>query len=790
MESLDPSPDDFFQDIEEGEPYRPARDATAHSTITNPFYATFRQYLEFVLSHRESRDWTDDDFESLYTVRRLATPGMPSDAPQERTSRYAGRLEADILAWLQNDNNTKALTLTGLTGVGKTTLLHYVFKGPLSPALSRYVAVMVDVREVPNNASPHDIYLLLVAQLRTTLLSLCHNDPSEAWTREAAALHGEEHMTQAQLLTFLTERISGAVALLAANDRRLVVVLDNLDQNTPESVASVLALSRILCLRTGCRIIVAMRPPVYWTQTERYVDADGFVRRTMVVRPPDLALIIRARLKSALTSRQPGNPRSFVITAAGFLPVQVSRSQVVEMCDRILGYYLTERVQQAIVFDLCRFDLRKAFRVILAFLKNRRLALDGFLIRHLTGAPEPATPPPRAQKSKLMVFIDGVMHEDRSYYRERGSHTEDNMVMNVFDSSLKSVGRCNTWQYRLLSILLWEGGLVSIAQLRAAATRLGIEPESLLRSLQRLLQFGLIYSPDTECEARRIGNVRISSAGVFYVRTLLSHPDYLYAVICDTPLRHCGVTQAGGLFADDDEGGARTYDLRMPSIVELLKHLRDADREEVEVVDDLHITWYGNLIEASGFLSNRVFRLVCRLLEQGLTSRHAGVRTCAAWWQRVVLNHEVLNGTLLRTQYDERLDVCRPQRHKRRRIVTDVDLGEMGNARIQLTRDPMGDSCRLSVDWLPGNSDLAQRGLGAYVSLDHGRLLGGRAYVGFDVTSPEARILSDEIRQKRLGGQGHEVRVASEGEVSGHVVFTVQGEVISVASICDGLVAG
>jgi hypothetical protein len=135
-------------------------------------------------------------------------------------------------------------------------------------------------------------------------------------------------------------------------------------------------------------------------------------------------------------------------------------------------------------------------------------------------------------------FLKSVMLGDRRFYKESMSP-----IMNVFDRGADRHSSHFT-AIRLLRLLLSrraenssEGrGYVDISQVALAFEETFDNEEDFLRNADRLIKWQLIETDTRSTEAAKGASyIRVTSAGWYYVRNLVSSFAYLDLVLQDTP---------------------------------------------------------------------------------------------------------------------------------------------------------------------------------------------------------------------------------------------------------------
>lgn len=619
---------------------RVSRDSAAEHLRFNVLYKTFEPYFEAVLAAGNSAEWGPSELRDLYTCRRLSEHAewSLSDAITGlhltlSNSQLIGETEAAVLRWLFAANGPRVLTVLGLTGIGKTTLLRYLFfyLPTIIPELNEFVPVHVDMRSTVTQPCEQDVLIAIATALtRThhfqdgTTLSMVpdtHQVLRElSQDNEPASRVAFDHLI--------------TVAARIASPRRLVFILDNVDQLSPEAVGYVLNTARILDIRHRIHAAVAMRPTVFWSDVEHHLDREAFVKHSVTVRPPDLGELLSRRLTLSFQGDTDA-PSRFLLTARSRIPVELNSQAIERLFTKISGFFLSPEVQTTITCKLCNYDTRRAFTAIRGYLKYRDLPVhefaDEFLLSEVGLRQEQSHLPKRFQ-----CLIQGVMSEDRLYYRERvPDERRRHVILNLFGSGHRDVGVHNVIQYRWLCLLGWKSALVKQRWCIGALQHVGYDSSLCVDALERLLAFGLVVSPQTESVVSRAEQLRITSTGRYYLETLCSEHGYLYNVATDVPLNHLEWAAASPTSSALPNPG-QDYRLRVMSLVELFLHVSAAEERELLSRGCSGVPWWSEMLRSTSLLSTQLMRGIEQLLSNGTRSSRRGIAAAA---QRIVDQH-------------------------------------------------------------------------------------------------------------------------------------------------------
>ncbi len=214
-------------------------------------------------------------------------------------------------------------------------------------------------------------------------------------------------------------------------------------------------------------------------------------------------------------------------------------------------------------------------------------------------------------------FVKSVMLGDRRYYKE-----SESPIMNVFDcGSERNSSHFTT--LRLLSLLLAhrgesspEGqGYVDIGRITAAFEDRFDNREDCLRSLERLVTRQLAET-DTRSSASLKGanQVRVTSAGWYFVRFLISRFAYLDLVLQDTPISNDEVeadlrrsVEAVDNLGDREEEKLQRIEARFDRVGKFIKYLEGEEKSERDRL---------KLREVDSILSQAIVAGICERFER------------------------------------------------------------------------------------------------------------------------------------------------------------------------------
>lgn len=730
---------------------------------SNGLFVQLQSVLDPAVLPRAAHEIPRREWDSFYTTTRIH-----SGSPQELSALKArlppslavldeqtlGYLEADLLDWLFNWTAHKVLTVVGVRGTGKSSLLRHVYLNllPHVPIESRPTSIFIDLYSWSKDVTSIELALHIIDEVRLIAASEDQSDVrslqqrgSELRSRLLSGFRGGEKAESRAILRELCLAVLGKRSLQA---KALVFVFDNCDQLKDDDVEAVLETVKFLTTVPGVAVNIALRPFVLRTQLERNFDNGAFIWPSISVPPPDLRALIGRRLDYML-DHQSVNVGPILVAVDSGLPIEFSTPR--QAIDCLLEFLLVANVQELITHHLCASDLRRALRGIRSLLRSPSLPIanfrDWFIESHMSVGRH------RGERRVHHYVVDGVMNDTYEYYREPRPNNES-VVANVFDPRGAGHMLAHIAQFRLFTVLDWKGGLVPLVWIRAAMVRLGYSEVLVDRLIERALAFSLVQSPEGEL-ADRCREVRLSASGQYYLNTLFSDPNYIFNVIVDVPLPHALWESTSSHFAK-----------RMSSIAELVHLIAAEERIELATVHPEAQEWYADVLRVHGSCATRVLAAHDHLLKRALNSDKPGVVEEARRLHGV--NSEALAASVRRLAVAQ-LAVGRTKRRAAESSsgrVHAIDLRFGRNGRALLSVPTFISASRQSYIQvsLTKPSEMVDDDISVFVELDNATSPSGRiqtrrcalvTFAGTGVVNPaEQRIMVDahESHEHQLRG--------------------------------------
>jgi hypothetical protein len=307
----------------------------------------------------------------------------------------------------------------------------------------------------------------------------------------------------------------------------IVLFIDNVDQLPPAYQSQIFLLAQRVTRTIGAVTIAALREESYYTVSMQRTFT-AYTTRKFHIASPRFRQLIGKRIEYALNvlNRNPTEVRE--ILSSG---MDLHQKPLAEFL-KIVEFSIFEQNRNIARFieSICFGNMRLALQMFATFLTSGVTDVDKMLrIYQREGAYFVA----------FHEFIKSVMLGDRRYYSESGSP-----IMNVFDCGSERNSSHFTG-IRILRILLEHRGEYTPqgqGYLDVGAIVMRFEDvfdnrEDVVRTLNRLVARQLVETNTRSTEnIAGASHVRITSAGWYYQRYLVSSFPYLDLVLQDTPL--------------------------------------------------------------------------------------------------------------------------------------------------------------------------------------------------------------------------------------------------------------
>lgn len=432
----------------------------------------------------------------------------------------------------------RPIILLGDVGVGKSIFLKHLFRIEAKDLLDKTTVFYVDflkhsglIEDVPEHIvqvisktlrESHDIDLNdrrfvravynkeINSFKRGIFGELEDSDPAEYRRREISML--AEHLADS------FEHVRRALSYLQSSSGfGFVIALDNVDQHTSSFQEQIFIAGQSLAETWPSAVFMSLRPDTFHESRRSGVLA-AYQPRVFTVSPPRSDQVITKRLEFARkelieAGRLPGFPAGLTLDSENLLVY----------IDVLIDAFAENDQLIELVDNLSSGNTRRALDFISTFVGSGYVQTSRILEVHRTG---------KSYVIPLHEFVRAILYGDHKYYDPQTSP-----VPNLF-----TVSSSDKKEHFLLGILLASvqsrgenepGGFADMELVVNQAQSLDYLPEQIAFHVERADESGLIEISDRG-DAGQF--VRITPAGGYLHKKLVSNFAYVDAVVVDTPI--------------------------------------------------------------------------------------------------------------------------------------------------------------------------------------------------------------------------------------------------------------
>ena len=536
-------------------------------------------------------DQTDSSLDSLIRdlPQKYLTDANVVDlqAGAKGKTALSHRMEADVKA-----ARPGAYVLTGGVGSGKTTFMTR-FAHITERDLIRNYAVWVSIDFLPIgnvDASQIDLELRKFAYQRIRAALVSEYSESLISTGEQVREMFADEINEARLtrLHGLDENesewtaavniivdglfnnderfVTAAVRVLARRGRRIVIVLDNTDQQGEAFQTKVFLLSQKLSADFGALCVVALREEKFFAAFRRGIF-NAYGDRRFHIGSPHLKLVLAKRLEY-------GRKKFAGLAAEG---TDALASDDLAQIDALLHALIQSTTHKnanivRMLASVSNGNMRYALDMFREFLSSGNTNVEKII--HIVNREGGYIVP-------FHEFAKSAILGSRKYYKSSVSH-----AVNVFKQS-DALGASHMTACRILARLsAAEGaasphgeGFVSVADLqREFRTSFGYA-DDLVQWVGELLRRNLIESEPPRVAALSSADaLRINASGAYYWRYLVRSFAYMDLVFVDTPIADAAVVRKLATMADLTDMTVRYERVRL-----FIDYLQRKEADEISI---------------------------------------------------------------------------------------------------------------------------------------------------------------------------------------------------------------
>lgn len=302
--------------------------------------------------------------------------------------------------------------------------------------------------------------------------------------------------------------------------RQIVIFLDNVDQRTIEFQEDVFLMGQAFAQNWPSTVFLALRPDTF-AQSRSSGSLSAYQPRVFTIDPPRVDRVIQKRLDFALiklreTGRLPSFPRGLQLGSERLEKYMHMLKQAVDGNEELIEF----------VDNMSNGNIRAALDFVASFVGSahvdsekifRALERDGRYIL------------PRHE------FMRAVIYRDNEHF-----DPDDSPVLNVFDLS-SADAREHFLVLLLLALVERSGtvggteGFVGVEDVHKQIQPFGFSDRQIGAALERSLSKSLLATPK-KVGLEAFSRVRITSAGAYTAKRLVTLFAYVDAMVVDTPI--------------------------------------------------------------------------------------------------------------------------------------------------------------------------------------------------------------------------------------------------------------
>lgn len=450
----------------------------------------------------------------------------------------------------------RPIILLGDVGVGKSIFLKHLFRIESKDLLDKTVVFYVDflkhsglIDEVPDlvvqvvsdtlrtehkidiseRQFVRSVYNKELNEFKRGIFGeLEESDPGEYRKREIEMLASHIDKSYEHVRRSLTH-------LQSSRGLNFVITLDNVDQHQASFQEQIFIAGQSLADTWPCAVFMSLRPDTFHESRKTGALA-AYQPRVFTVSPPRSDQVIVRRLEFAKKELQqfgrlPGFPTGLTLDS----------TSLVIYIDVLLDAFKNNHQLVELVDNLSSGNTRKALDFVSTFVGSGYVQTSRILDAHKTGRPYVVP---------IHEFIRAILYGDHMYYDPATSP-----VPNLFALSSNDAR-----EHFLLPMLLAlvqalgereSGGFIDLRTCVDKLQALGFTPGEIDFHLQRSVRNGLVEQTDLG-DAGHL--VRVTAAGGYLHKKLVSNFAYIDAVVVDTPVLDA---TARGLIRDVRDIGDR-----------------------------------------------------------------------------------------------------------------------------------------------------------------------------------------------------------------------------------------
>jgi hypothetical protein len=550
----------------------------------------------------------NEEFEALLLDRLPSFVSGPNVISVDSQNAFQ-KFQSSINQYLARQRQGQTLLVVGKVGVGKTMFLLRFFKEGFersSESKNQTVSFFIDFRQA--GLDPQKIPELVYSRLREQIDTLDGRNVPESKT-ESYDFYSPEGLRQVfwpevqklersfdkRLLdtdknALIRERqklyeelrksdqafVKGVFRVLRQRYNRFIcVILDNADLCDIDYQRAVYLFSQTLKHDLECLVIAALREEWYWYFGFKKKDGpfSAYHDTTYHIPPPRSRDVLAKRLEYAINLAKEHKLPCVAVTLPNDIVISASHlSRYLEICRK--AFFDDDEI--TVFFEcLSNGSVRKGLNAFLEFLRSGHTRVNEYLKAFAIGG---------AYRLIFHQVFKSIAYGQYHYYSSNHS-----IIPNVFTPTI-SINFQNITYFTRLYMLNWlylqkdnsspEGkGFVPIKRINDFLTSLGLDIVTQTELLEECVTSDLL-EPDirlsVDIEKRNF--VRITTFGIYMLKSLCSRVCYMEAIMLDTPISDKILRSSlGRVYV---EGKKPLLDERFAAISKFTAHLCQLELEE------------------------------------------------------------------------------------------------------------------------------------------------------------------------------------------------------------------
>ena len=468
----------------------------------------------------------------------------------------------------QSSPRGSVIVLLGGIGSGKTTFLHRFFKVILSNR-KMLLKFYIDFRDSPieENKLEEYIYQQMVGTLKDK-----YAKEKKTWFED----QGISEPSDANLKSYFT----CVTAYLRSVGYNISLVIDNVDQHTPELQQKIFQVTKNICASQKIIAILSLREESFVSATQKGVQ-DAYYTHAFHIPSPVFRKLILVRLNYIINMLS----KKSIVEIKSEIGTQIELTE--EKIKEILNFFniIRDSIDEGgqgssinnFLTSISAGNMRKALKMFNNFLTSGNTNIKEILSIYDTNG---------FYKIPYHAFIKSVILGDSRYYlSDKNPYTFNLFDINTnFSSSHFLHLRILNYAFNNFSNISPVGkGFIEISKLKEEAKDFFITPESIDDSLLKLAKYDLIqFENQSQKDLTKASYFAITSTGSYYLTQLLSRFVYLDLIWMDTPISDKEVLSKlkHRMHLFNEETNLEKIEKRFQRVDIFLDYLRQAEQQE------------------------------------------------------------------------------------------------------------------------------------------------------------------------------------------------------------------